>query len=530
MFVRPGLVTLVLAVCLANSHLMAADHAAVEPYVSDDVVAMAYIDLRAVDLSAALDEATRWGTLSEDDKNRAATLIREPQQWCHQLVEKGVTRVYALFRVSDAQQGGPSWVLPLAIDAKPDMIIDQVRSTDGAPRVFRQAQGVLLAATSDVQLEMLRKGPADSPRPDVVAALAELGDGAAGWILWGDTNSRRVLREMFPRLSAPFDRIDGRLIADQIRWAALEVDFPPRTQATISIQTSDSEVAKTLSSAVASGLKLVERAVRTSWSEALPEAVSADLQSAFAMLEPNVETTTVRLSLGRDAESLAAIRRLVRPAVAAVLKTSENNRRINQLRQLVLAALNYESANQILPQQASYDAAGRPLLSWRVHLLPYLDEFELYKEFHLDEPWDSPHNRELIARMPAVFADPSSAVRRAVGDGGRTTFLAPVATETLFPPRGRLPEWQPLTIADITDGTSKTILFVEVVPERAVVWTKPEDWEVDWQRVTNGLQRGDRNDFTVALCDGSVRVLSNEIKAETLSAMLTRNGQEVVPW
>ncbi len=68
---------------------------------------------------------------------------------------------------------------------------------------------------------------------------------------------------------------------------------------------------------------------------------------------------------------------------------------------------NYESAFGTLPPAATFDKEGTPLLSWRVLLLPYLERGELYNQFHLDEAWDSPHNRPLADKMPRVFQCPS---------------------------------------------------------------------------------------------------------------------------
>ncbi|MFO0845686.1 MAG: sigma-70 family RNA polymerase sigma factor [Gemmataceae bacterium] len=73
------------------------------------------------------------------------------------------------------------------------------------------------------------------------------------------------------------------------------------------------------------------------------------------------------------------------------------------LKALALAMHNYHDANGQFPPAAVTDRAGKPLLSWRVLLLPYLGQEALYKEFRLNEPWDSPTNKKLLARMPPVF-------------------------------------------------------------------------------------------------------------------------------
>ncbi|MCA9151996.1 MAG: DUF1559 domain-containing protein, partial [Planctomycetales bacterium] len=94
---------------------------------------------------------------------------------------------------------------------------------------------------------------------------------------------------------------------------------------------------------------------------------------------------------------------------------------LNNLKQLGVALMSYESARGRYPTSAIYTPEGKPGLSWRVALLPYLEEQGLYRQFHLNEPWDSPHNRELARQMPAVFKSPGSDL-----DDGYTNYLAVV--------------------------------------------------------------------------------------------------------
>ncbi len=76
------------------------------------------------------------------------------------------------------------------------------------------------------------------------------------------------------------------------------------------------------------------------------------------------------------------------------------------LKMLALAFHNYHDAMNYFPAPAISDAKGRPLLSWRVAILPYIEQDHLYRQFKLDEPWDSPHNKKLLALMPKIFAPP----------------------------------------------------------------------------------------------------------------------------
>src|SRR5262245_29213098 len=73
---------------------------------------------------------------------------------------------------------------------------------------------------------------------------------------------------------------------------------------------------------------------------------------------------------------------------------------------------NYNSAHGRLPAAVVYGEYGEPLLSWRVAMLPYIEQQGLYDRFHLDEPWDSPHNIQLLPLMPRSYALPPRKQKR----------------------------------------------------------------------------------------------------------------------
>jgi hypothetical protein len=135
---------------------------------------------------------------------------------------------------------------------------------------------------------------------------------------------------------------------------------------------------------------------------------------------------------------------------------------VNKLKQLGLALASYTDAHGRLPANAILGKDGKALLSWRVAILPYLDmQFEeLYKEFKLDEPWDGPHNKTLLARMPHFFASPSIKPK----DPGMTFYQVFVGGAAFDGIEGRKAGENTL---------SNTVLIVE--GGEAVPWTKPQD-------------------------------------------------------
>jgi hypothetical protein len=156
----------------------------------------------------------------------------------------------------------------------------------------------------------------------------------------------------------------------------------------------------------------------------------------------------------------------------------------NNMKRIGLGLFNYRLINRKLPAHAVYSPVGKPLLSWRVQLLPFLEETDqpgLEKEFHMEEPWDSPHNLALVARMPEVFANPDLDA-----EPGMTNYLAVVGENCAFDGTASgVPDDQ------VPDDRPRPILFVEA--DEAVPWTKPDDWEFDAANPTAGLGgfRGD---------------------------------------
>jgi hypothetical protein len=163
-----------------------------------------------------------------------------------------------------------------------------------------------------------------------------------------------------------------------------------------------------------------------------------------------------------------------------------------------------------------YGKDGTPLLSWRVLVLPYLEQKELYHQFHLDEAWDSPHNRMLLERMPEIYAPPGTKARRVPPH--HTVLHVFVGPGTAFDdPKGR-------RLEDFSDGTANTLLVVEA--GQPVPWTKPEELIY---RPDAPLPFPDwlfHDGFRFLMADGLVRFLKKEANEATLRALITRNGAD----
>ncbi|MCP4788423.1 MAG: DUF1559 domain-containing protein [Fuerstiella sp.] len=187
----------------------------------------------------------------------------------------------------------------------------------------------------------------------------------------------------------------------------------------------------------------------------------------------------------------------------------------NNLKNMALAMHNFSAVYGRFPNSVSRSESGDALLSWRVHLLPFLGHEELYNQFALDEPWDSTTNQPLAEQMPDVFRTDSPGLQP-----GHTVYQLPVGPGAAFE------DTKGLRMGDFTDGTSNTILIVEVPASQAVFWTQPGDFAFDPDSLLDGMGETDAEGFPAALVDGQVTVITETGAA--LKALFTRNGGEAV--
>ncbi len=230
------------------------------------------------------------------------------------------------------------------------------------------------------------------------------------------------------------------------------------------------------------------------------------------------EQVTISIDTQGSWATTGILAALLLPAIQAARQAAQRNASINNMRQIGLALLNHHDVYKSFPPRAIVDKQGKPLLSWRVQVLPYVDENELYKQFRLDEPWDSEHNKKLLAQMPAVYRNPS------LPDDSKTNYLVPVGEDTIFSGD------EGARIGDIRDGTSKTVMVLEVDADRAVPWTKPDDYEVEAKDPLAGLGHFRAGDlFLAAFADCSVRPISNDVGAEVVLRLLKKADGLPVP-
>jgi len=423
-------------------------------------------------------------------------------------LRSGGREVYLVSSMADFSLRDPQAplfaVVPLPPGADARGLVELLRKV--GRNASEQRDGVLVAGSS-ATLQRLKALKPDR-RAELVPAMEAAGDRAVQVLFLPPRFWTRVIEEMLPTLPDVVGGGPSNVLTRGVRWAALGIDPPPALGLQLTIQSADGEAAVAFQRKWADLWKLLK-------AEKDVVQMFPQFDELVRLLTPEVRGDRLVLELDPQ-RGFSILLSALKPSLERARASARTAQSMNNLRQLATAMHQYHDKHKRFPAAANHDAQGRPLLSWRVHLLPYLGQESLYRQFKLDEPWDSPHNQKLVEAMPAVYRSPLS--KRA--EKGRTNYLVPVGQQTLFPPGP-----QGVALAEIKDGTSMTILVVEADDDRAVIWTRPEDLPVEPEQPVQGLKTFDAEDFLAAFADGSVRAVSAK-DAKSLRAMLTREGRD----
>ncbi len=339
---------------------------------------------------------------------------------------------------------------------------------------------------------------------------------------------RPIVAKAFTELPPPLDELTSAV--KLTRFAEMHIDLSLAGEWGATLHAFNEKDAAALKAVVDKQIDFAAKVVRGQ----LPQAAASQdpvqqawggylgraTQKILELTTPKVSGGELSLSLKNDRTLTAVVGVLASTAAPAMISASANAARLqdqNRLKQQLLAMHNYHDTYRSFPLRASVTDAGKPLLSWRVQILPFIEQQALYEQFHLDEPWDSEHNKKLIDKMPDVF--------RSKGD-------APGVTTTrfqVFVGNGALLDGEEAVgFANVTDGSSNTIAVVQTAKAKAVPWTKPDDFTLDDMKPLEGLVDAEAEGFHAAFADGSVQWIPAAVDAATLKALITRGGGEVV--
>jgi hypothetical protein len=479
---------------------------AIAPFVEENTIAIVHVDLSRIDPQSLFDMIARFIPVPPMAK-------KDIVKWCSATLQAGAKEFYYV-APSTGLIPNPLIVLviPLPAGADPeafckalDISADQVQTIHGALVLMCNGHG------PQKGIKTMRFQPVE--RPELLSAFEAAGDTAAQAILIPPRDSRRVIEELMPEFPKELGGGSTSVLTRGVSWAAVGVDLPPRTALRLAVQSPDAKAAEALQAKLAEMMRLAGQ--RKEVRKYVPK-----FDELSALLAPKVEDNRLVLALNEENQGVQKCIAALAPPVEALQASNARYESMNNMKMLGLAMHVYYEKNKHLPLPASRGPDGKPLLSWRVHILPFLEGEALYKQFHLDEPWDSEHNRKLIDKMPSIYRLPISK-----SGAGRTNYLLPVGNGAAFDAD------KPVKFEDIPDGTSATIMVVVVDDQHAAVWTKPDDLQFDPKEPAKGLGQFFNGGFLATICDGSVRLMKwpktpKEIK--NLKRMFLRADGEIV--
>lgn len=211
------------------------------------------------------------------------------------------------------------------------------------------------------------------------------------------------------------------------------------------------------------------------------------------------------------------------PAVNQAREAARRSSCNCNLKAIGLALQNYADVYKCFPPAYVSDARGNRMHSWRVLILPFMEQKPLYDRYDFSEPWNGPHNRKLAAFIPPVYCCPSDDLRGL----GQVSYLAITGPGTAWPGN------RCATLVDFKDGTSNTISIIEAVGS-GIHWMEPRD--LPFEALAKGVsaeqgmgvcsRHGDMAE--ASFCDGHTTVLHASVSIEMLEALATKAGGEPI--
>lgn len=324
-------------------------------------------------------------------------------------------------------------------------------------------------------------------------------------------------------LPPPIERM--KLIPDLLESAEVGLETGDSMEGTIILHAAGSESAEELEEIIVDALAFGKQAligqmqaqldINDPVQAATVEYTHRIYEKYEAKLTPEVNGSDLKITVNEEIMALPFFAGMI-GSMGMEMDVPQRPNPKNQLRQTALAFHNYADANKKFPTQSVRDENGKVLFSGRVNMLPYMEQYSLYQELRLDEPWDSEHNSQFTSMEIPSFGSTGEG-------GGMSTVRFPVYPNSLWDENAKVTGFQ-----DVTDGTSNTIFAIHAPPESAIEWANPEPWKIS---TTNPMADvfGDREEVTVAMLDGSTLVLKkSEMTNKKLKAMLTVSGGEIV--
>ncbi len=458
------------------------------PYMEASTLLLADIDLKKIDVAATI----RWiieNVGGERENESVATL----QGFLDSFKAAGADHVFATAAARSPIDGGPVVIVPCenaAVVNGLGTVILQNFPRQPPLKVQVADKLVLVGPTAALDRVTASKGV---QRPDLILPLKQAGLLDHTIVIALPDETRRDLAELWPE-SLPTGsaiQFSPRAMAKDISRVVVSWRLPPEPEVIAKIETPS--------------IKAAAR-VKQVFDKIL--VMAGDASSSIKI---DVEMTTVKLRAAPEAFA-KVFAEVIAPSRAEARQLSL----MNQLKQIGLAIHNYHATEKHLPPRCFTDREGKPLLSWRVALLPYIEQSAMYRAMKLGQAWNSEDNLLASQTLIPTYRDESE-------PSAKTRMRAPVYPGSIWHGDG-----PPKTFSDVKDGTSNTIAVIHVPENAAIEWSNPEPWVLSVDDPMSDVF-GDRETASVVLLDGAALVLKkSNMTNEKLIAMLTCDSGEVV--
>ncbi len=463
------------------------------PFIEQSTFVVLDVDIEKIDVRKSAEWILK--LMGSPDENMTVRSAAMAGGFLDSLKAAGVKHVFLTASTRSLMDGGPLLIVPCqnpAVVKGLASVVVQMAPKETPQKIHVAEELVLVGATAAIDRVLATPG---SERADLILPLKDPDRLDHTIVIALPDEASKELSAFWPdRLpnDAPF-QFSPRGMMEDIRRVVVSFRLPPEPRVHARIETRDVKAAARVITVVKNVIALSPQAEQA-------VSIEADIEDVILEMSPDTLAKVI-------ADVTAPARRRAGQQVT-----------MNSLKQIGLAMHNYYGVEKHLPPRSLTDRDGKALLSWRVTLLPYLEQLALYNRFKLGQPWDGEDNKRLGQLAITGLTEGGS-------KPNQTRFRAPVYPGSLWDGEG-----DPKTFQDVIDGTSRTIAAIHAPADAAVEWSNPEPWVLSIEDPASTVF-GDRDRVTVLLLDGSARVFTkDQLDNEKLKAMLTYAGREAFKW
>lgn len=459
------------------------------PFLESSSLLLADIDLDKIDVGAVTAYLSRM-TGSKAFADSGSTM----NSFLDSLRAGGVSHLFVSAATRSPHDGGPIVIIPCenpALVSGLAKVLSERAAQEAPQKVHVGQEVVIVGAEPAVERIRSRQGV---NRPDLILPLERKAQLDHSLVISLPQEAKEELLAFWPEayeIASLQLKLSPRQLVDDVVRIQVSLRLPPEPEMIISAEIKDANAAARV--------------------QAVLEQVLASHAAIRSSVELSLDASSVELRAKPEAFVTIAST-LLAPAREQAARAAK----MNSMKYLGLGLHGYHAKEKHFPPRALKNEQGVDLMSWRVAILPHIDQAAMHRVLKLDQAWNSEANQVATSTLIPVYCDQPEL-------GPKTTIRAPVYPGSLW-----VWEGQSKSIRDVTDGTSNTIALIDAPAAAAVEWANPEPWVLSQEDPLSDVF-GDRDNVTVLMLDGSVRVFSREeMTNDKLKSLLTISGGEAV--